>query len=102
MNAFVNTLVQFSIAPSGHEGFPLLAEGFLHTPEAQLPIIEYGRNEREIYDRVFGFAQMHSQTPTREAELYDWWKSQVRKAAPFVDNKSGHWDKWTGPQEYRR
>ena len=21
---------------------------------------------------------------------------------PFVDNKSGHWDKWTGPQEYRR
>jgi hypothetical protein len=55
-----NSLIQFTVAPSDHVGFPLLAEKILHLPTDQLPIIEYGRSRAEIYERVFGFARFHA------------------------------------------
>ena len=63
----MNVSIQFAIAKSWHPGFPLVAEGLLNAPAGQLRIIEYGRSEKEIYERVFGFARMHSQTPTAKS-----------------------------------
>ena len=121
----MNVLIQFAIAQSGHFSFPLLAEGVMRTPEGDLPIVEFGRTKAEVYQRVFGFADLHTHSPNgknpaavaldeserkaveqsaREMEVAVI-RQMGRKAGvkrPFVDNKSGHWDKWTGPQEYRQ